>query len=65
MSEKSLAISGFSSAVIALLNGDAAVEQIANEAEELFMPVIVLGELYYALENPDVSSKICNALKRL
>ena len=38
-------------AAIARINGDQMVEQLLQRADEIFVPVIVLGELYYGAEN--------------
>lgn len=37
--------------VIALFNGESQVIKKINQAEELFLPAIVLGELYYGAMN--------------
>lgn len=38
-------------AAIARINGDASIQMLLREAEELFTSVIVLGELYFGAEN--------------
>lgn len=38
-------------AAISRINGDQVLEQLLKDASEIFVPVIVLGELYYGAEN--------------
>jgi tRNA(fMet)-specific endonuclease VapC len=37
-------------AAIALLNANSAIEKIVEESDEIFVPIIVIGELYYGAE---------------
>jgi tRNA(fMet)-specific endonuclease VapC len=45
-------------AAISRINGDQVLEQLLKDASEIFVPVIVLGELYYGAENPRRFRKI-------
>jgi tRNA(fMet)-specific endonuclease VapC len=38
-------------AAIPLLNGDPVMKKMVSEADEIFIPVIVIGELYFGAEN--------------
>lgn len=37
-------------AAIALMNGQPDIEPIIEEADEIFIPIIAVGELYYGVE---------------
>jgi tRNA(fMet)-specific endonuclease VapC len=47
-------------AVVALLNGDAAIETVLDNIEDAYVPSVVLGELYFgaALLNEYFSGKL-------
>ncbi|MBZ0300413.1 MAG: type II toxin-antitoxin system VapC family toxin [Anaerolineae bacterium] len=49
-------------AAIARINGDQVLEQLLKDASEIFVPVIVLGELYYGAEN---SAKVQDNLEQV
>lgn len=49
-------------AAIARINGNQAIEQLLQRADEIFVPVIVLGELYYGAEN---SAKVQENLEQI
>ncbi|RMF82552.1 MAG: type II toxin-antitoxin system VapC family toxin [Chloroflexi bacterium] len=49
-------------AAIGLLNGDSQVEQIVDNTDEIFVPVIVIGELYLGAEN---SGRVEKNLRRV
>lgn len=49
-------------AAIKLLNGDAVVSKIIGEADEIYVPIIVVGELYYGAEH---SGRIAENMKKI
>ena len=49
-------------AAIARINGDPVLEALLRQADEIYVPVIVLGELYYGAEN---SAKISENLEQI
>jgi len=49
-------------AAIKLLNGDAVVSKIIAEADEIYVPIIVVGELYYGAEH---SGRIAENVKKV
>ena len=49
-------------AAIPLLNGDPTIDKIVNAAAEIFIPVTVIGELYFGAEN---SGRVTLNIKRV
>lgn len=49
-------------AAIKLLNGDAVVSKIIAEADEIYVPIIVVGELYYGAEH---SGRVAENVKKV
>ena len=49
-------------AAIGRINGDAVLEALLRQADEIYVPVIVLGELYYGAEN---SVKVTENLEQI
>jgi tRNA(fMet)-specific endonuclease VapC len=49
-------------AVIPMLNGDSAATKIINQSQRIYVPVIVLGELYFGAEN---SANVIANVKRV
>jgi len=49
-------------AAIKLLNGDAVVSKIIAEADQIYVPIIVVGELYYGAEH---SGQVAENLKKV
>jgi len=49
--------------IIALLKGESLIAEKIDKAENIYIPVIVIGELYYAHYIPLAVKKISKSLK--